>query len=142
MDPTRAEVLDWIEAQLATRLTPAAQSDILRATGCDGDDAVDLMAAFARRFGVNMSGYQWDMHHRARRGMLQPGWPLPLRTPHGVPVPLSLTALHLAASTRRWPLTYPKTTPTPDYSWANLPLLAVGLPGLTLLLLWAIPRLF
>ncbi len=139
MGPSRAEVLDWIEGQLATRLSPSDQSNILRAAGCDGEDASGLMQAFARQFGVDLAGYQADMHHNANQSMAHIGWPIPLPKPH---IPLSLTALHLAATTKSWPLTYPKSAPTPDHTWANLPLLILGLPALTLFLLWVLPHIF
>ncbi len=142
MDPTRAEVLDWLEAELATRLSPAAQSDILRAASCAGDDAAELMEAFGKRFSVDMAGYRWDWHHHSEGSLLHIGWPIAVSPPYCVHLPLSLHALHLAAKTGRWPLVYPPATPAADFSWANLPLLALGLPALTLLLLWVMPRLF
>ncbi|MES2665288.1 MAG: hypothetical protein V4712_04260 [Pseudomonadota bacterium] len=142
MDPTRAEVLDWIEGQLATRLSPADQADILRAAGYGGAGALTLMQDFARHFGVDLTGYQPAMHHAPDRGLLQMGWPIPARAPQGVAFPVSLTVLHQAASLKRWPVTYPGSAPAANYAWANLPLLILGLPALTALLLWVMPRLF
>lgn len=139
--PSRAEVLDWLERQLGQSLSPAAQSDILQATGREGAQAEALMAGFAARFGVDLTGFRPRMHARAEAQVLRPGWPFAIPAPHGAAVPLSVSLLHAAATLGHWPVRYPVLPPARDLSAANLPLLAAGLVGATLLVLWAVPRL-
>lgn len=139
MKPSRAEVLEWVQGRLGQALTPAAQADVLSATGCDGEEAAALTDAFAARFAVDMRAYRPEMHHHSAGHLLRPGWPFPLP---GVRVPLSVSLLHQAAVEGRWPVAYPDLPPERDLSLANLPLLLCGLTGATLLVLWAVPRLF
>jgi len=142
MDPTRADVLDWLEGVVGARLTPAAQADVLAAARCDGDAAEALMGRFAARFGVDMRGYRPDMHHRRAGDLLRPNWPFPVQPRHGVLVPVSVSLLHGAAVARRWPVRYPDLPASRDLSFANLPLVMLGLVAATLLVLWLVPRIF
>ncbi len=142
MQPTRDEVLDWLEARFARRLPALQQADVLRATGCDGSDADALIRDFAERFGVDMRGYRPMMHHHGDGRRLRPSWPVAVTPEHGVLVPLSVSLLHGAAVHRRWTVRYPDLPVAQDLSWVNLPLLATGLVAATMAVLWAIPRLF
>ena len=139
---SRAEVLYWLQGWLGRDLTPADQADVLSATGREGAEAEALVAAFAARFGVDMAGYRLAMHARSPGQALRPGWPIPAPPPHGAVVPLSVSLLHTAALAGRWPVRYPVLPQVRDLSFANLPLLAIGLIGITLAVLWAVPRLF
>lgn len=138
MTPTRAEVLDWVQDWTGRSLSPVEQADLLRATTTAGDS---LVIAFAARFGVDLTGYRPRMHDLGGQ-VLRPDWPLPVVPPHGVAVPLSVSLLSAAAQAGRWPVTYPDLPAVRDPSAANVPLLAVGLVAVTLLVLWALPRLF
>lgn len=142
MTVTRAEVLDWVQGWLGMTLPPAAQADVLQASGREGEGAEALVAAFAARFGVDMTGYQPLMHARSRGQALRPGWPFPTPLPHGAVVPLSVSLLHAAAVARRWPVRYPRLPVARDLSVANVPLLMAGLIAATLVVLWAVPVLF
>lgn len=142
MTPSRIEVLEWLQGWLGQDLTPAGQSDVLAASGRDGAEANALVVAFAERFGVDMTGYRLRMHARSNGQALRPGWPILVPPPHGAMVPLSVSLLHAAAVTHRWPVTYPVLPEVRDLSVVNLPVLAAGLIGMTLLVLWAVPRLF
>lgn len=142
MTPSRADVLEWLEGRLGRELPPAAQADVLQATGREGSDAEALVAAFAARFGVDMTGFRPRMHARSDGQALRPHWPIPAPPPHGAIVPLSVSLLHAAAVAGRWPVRYPVLPPARDLSLANLPLLAAGLVAVTLLVLWGVPRIF
>lgn len=142
MQPSRDEVLNWLEARFARKLPAAQQADVLRATGYDGHDAEALMRDFAESFGVDMRGYRAMMHHHGDGRRLRPSWPVPVTPVHGALVPLSVGLLHRAAVDRRWTLHYPNLPVAQDLSWINLPLLAAGLLAATVAVLWAIPRMF
>lgn len=137
---SRDEVLDWLQDWLGTPLPPQAQADILQASGRDGAAAEALIAAFAARFTVDMAGFRPRMHSKAQA--LRPDWPFPVQPAHGALVPLSVSLLHAAAVAGRWPVRYPVLPPARDLSLANVPLLMTGLIGATLVVLWALPRLF
>ncbi len=141
MTMSRAEVLDWVQDRLGRELAPDAQADLLRETGREGA-AEALIADFAVRFEVDMTGYQPQMHTRRANQLLRPDWPFPAPPPHGVAVPLSVSLLHRAAVAKRWPVRYPVLPVARDLSLANVPLLMTGLIAATLLVLWAVPRLF
>jgi Protein of unknown function (DUF1493) len=136
MDATRAEVQDWLEARTGRPLSAADQADLLAAAGLDGQTAQALIDSFAARFGVNLAAFRPQAHFtpEGRRG--PPGWPIPAA--REVRFPLSLTLLHHAAETGRWPAGPALPDPPPGWHWLNLLLLLLGLPALTALLLAAL----
>lgn len=139
MTPSRDMVLDWVQDWAGVGLTPAEQSDVLRAAGHDTDRAEAVILAFATKFGVDMAGYRPPMHAHGAGQSLRPDWPVPMQPPHGVVVPLSVSLLHAAALARRWPVIYPTLPLVRDLSVLNVPLLMAGLVGAALLVLAVVP---
>jgi len=141
MAPSRDEVLEWLQGTMRRPLTPAQQADLLFATDRIGEDADALIEAFARRFGVEMSGFDRAMHCHDERRLLLPHWPIPSPPRHGAWVPLSVTQLHRAAVEGRWPVVYPTLPVVRDLSWLNPILTIPGLVAATALVLWLVPTL-
>ncbi|MGL6210974.1 MAG: hypothetical protein ACRC14_14220 [Paracoccaceae bacterium] len=141
MEPSRAQILEWLEGRLGRTLTTVEQSDVLAASGHDGDDAVALIKAFGAQFGVDLGPYRGDMHHAGEGGLWHPTWPVPASSVHGVRVPISVTLLQNAAAVKTWPVTYPNLARVRDLSWANIPILLCGLPIATLCVLWIVRQL-
>lgn len=131
--PARDTVLAWLESRLGRTLTPAEQADIFAATGLTGQAADDLIADFAKEFGVDLTQYD-PLAHREEDGT-RPGWPIPHRPKLGLLLPVSVTLLHLSALAGEWRQRMPDLRPSRGLAWANLPLLLIGLPVLTALLL-------
>jgi len=71
----------------------------------DGDEASEMMAAFAREFGVNMQDYSHDRYF-GREGIRDPistlwGWLT--KSSRAKYEPLTVRDLVRAAATKRWP---------------------------------------
>jgi hypothetical protein len=76
--------------------------------GVDGDAAGALMAAFAIRFGANLSDFRFTRHFRLRAGCNPLLW-LPMARWRGLPdVPLTVGDLVVAAAAGRWVMRYPE----------------------------------
>lgn len=79
-------------------------SDLERDVGVTGDDAGDLMTAYAREFGVDLTEFEF-LRHFGREGCL-PGFGLYWRFRHGYAigaVPVTPRLLADAARQGRWP---------------------------------------
>ena len=144
MTVRRVDVLDWVQGWTGKTLPPAAQADLISATGAPADA---LIADFGRRFAVDLTGYRPAMHDGGGQAW-RPGWPFAVRPPCGVAVPLSVSLLHAAALAGRWPVRYPDLPPVRelpllrDLSLLNVPLMVAGLVGVTLAVLWLVAALF
>ena len=77
--------------------------------GCTGDDAAELMAEFAREFGVDLTGFQFSRHFGAEapatpwsllRGLVV--WLATGRTGEPSPDPVTVARLVDAAARGRW----------------------------------------
>lgn len=132
--PSREAVLAWLQARIGRPLTPAEQADVLAAAGAEGEAADRLIAAFAAEFHVDMTGYSPEAHRDASATQ-QPGWPIRRLPPLGLRLPIPVSLLHASALAGRWVERLPDLRPARSAAWANLPLLLVGLPVLTALLL-------
>jgi hypothetical protein len=126
--PARADIVTFIEREWRHRLTPLEQADVLAALRFDGDDALAFMDRFAAEFRVDLTGYERAFHHLDAAGLLRPGWPLPVRHPFGVRLPIAVSTLVRAAQTGRWPVQYPLLPPASQRTWLNAPLILIGLP--------------
>lgn len=133
--PSRDAVLAWLEARIGRPLSPAEQADVLRAAHADGDDAETLMQSYAAEFNVDMAAWRPDLHHDDDSALVQPGWPIHRPPAFGLRLPVSLTLLHASALAGRWVERLPDLRPTRSLHWLNLPLLLVGLPALTALII-------
>ncbi|WP_347312184.1 hypothetical protein [Defluviimonas sp. SAOS-178_SWC] len=94
----RADVVAFVEGYFGRPISGAAASDVLAATGCEGDDAFEFLQAFAEHFGVDLAGYRWEFHHADEGALLNSGWPF--RPPHRkvARIPVTLDILVQAAS--------------------------------------------
>lgn len=133
--PSRDAVLAWLETRIGRPLSPADQADILRAARADGADALRLMQAYATEFNVDMAAWRPDLHHDDESALVQPGWPIHRPHAFGLRLPVSLTLLHASALAGHWVERLPDLRPARSRAWANLPLLLVGLPLLTALII-------
>lgn len=133
--PSRDAVLAWLEGRVGRPLSPADQADILRAARADGDDALRLMQAYAAEFNVDLGAYRPELHHDDEGALLQPGWPIRRPQAFGLRLPIAVTLLHASALAGHWVERLPDTRPARNLAWANLPLLLIGLPLLTALII-------
>jgi hypothetical protein len=116
-------------AAVSAELTPgtALQSDL----GLYGDDIEDLLAEYAARFGVDLSGYVWYFRtgEEGNGGFGAAIFPPPNRKVREIPITVGM--LHRFAESGRWAVEYPPHDPPrrrPDL-WINLAVLiaAAGL---------------
>ncbi len=133
--PSRDAVLAWLETRIGRPLSPADQADILRAARADGTDAVKLMQAYAAEFNVDMGRYRPELHHDDEAALLQPAWPVRRPPAFGLRLPVAVSLLHASALAGHWVERLPDLRPARNLAWANLPLLLVGLPLLTALII-------
>lgn len=129
MPEVRAAIEDLIRRHSGCTELPPPDADLLDAINIDGDDASELMEAFAVRFHVDLSGYRWFYHHGPE------GFPLfgrfwgrafEVRR-----IPITIALLEQAAALGRWPVEYPNlpATEVENRSWARLQItIGVGLP--------------
>jgi hypothetical protein len=71
-----------------------------------GDDMDDLLAAYAKRFGVNLSGYLWYFH-TGEEGWNIGGLIFPPPNARVRQMPITVGMLHDFAQLGRWGLEYP-----------------------------------
>ena len=65
------EIMNLIQEQMGVKSTRLNSSSTLqRDVGMDGDDADEFMRRFARRFSVNMEGFQFEKYFGPERGFL------------------------------------------------------------------------
>lgn len=133
--PTRDAVLAWLQARIGRQLTPAEQADVLAAARAEGDAADALMAAFAAEFNVDMAGWRPELHRDDQAALLQPGFPIRRPPAFGLRLPVPVSLLHASALAGRWVERLPDLRPARNLAWLNLPLLLVGLPLLTALVI-------
>jgi len=131
--PGREDIVMFIERRSGRRLTALQEADVLAALDLDGDEAVALIDAFAKEFGVDLTGYEARFHHRDAGRVLRPGWPFPAPPLFGVRLPIAVSVLSRAAQTGRWPVVYPVLTVARSRQWLNAPLILIGLPLLVAL---------
>lgn len=105
---TSDDITEFLAEQTGVKranITP--ESRLVEDLGLDGDDFFELEQAFARRFGVDMSGYRWYFHH-AEEGLMSLGgllFPPPnARVGH---IPITVTLLLNSANAGRWLIDYP-----------------------------------
>lgn len=138
--PTRAEVLAWVEARAGRPLSGAEQADLVAAL--PESLAGTLVPDFAAMFGVDLQDHDPDLHRVEHGGLLHIGWPFPVTSPYGLRLPVSVTLLHASALAGHWRLDPPAPQTRTDWSWVNPLLLGLGLPLLTLGLLWLVRSIF
>ncbi len=128
-DVSRDQILQFAESELGKALPVEKQSDILRLTGTDGDDAVGFIAAFGKAFSVDLTGYEPAQHHFGEGWAVSLSWPFANPRIEHSKVPLSISLLHRAATEGRWPMTYPERRATAPAPWhlLNFPILLIGL---------------
>ncbi len=108
--PTFDEVAEFVKEHAAFRgpMTEATslQSDIR----LYGDDVDDLLAAYAERFGVDLTGYLWYFHTGEEGFNLGAVFfpPPNARVPE---IPITLGMLHDFARRGRWAVEYPRHSP-------------------------------
>ncbi|MFT3998285.1 MAG: DUF1493 family protein [Asticcacaulis sp.] len=120
--PELSELCDLIEESCGLRpetdpeIDPEA--DLLEELEIWGDDVHALLADFARRYDVDMSGYLGYFHTGEEGGGIGN---LFVKTPHDrVPyIPITLSLLQEAARLKRWPIDYPPHT-LPRYRWDTI----------------------
>jgi hypothetical protein len=105
--PTIDEVIAFVREETGFRgpLTEATslQTDI----GVYGDDMYEFMAAYAKRFAVDLSGYLWYFHTGDE------GWPnigsMFFPSPHSLvsEIPITVSMLHDFAERGKWAVEYP-----------------------------------
>ena len=102
-----AEVEQWLAGYLGRQLTATDPNDILGSLRYEGDDADELMEAFAQQFSVDMADFNpWHHyvadeppHFRRFRSVSETGQPLD-------DLPISLTDLVEAAQVGKWMVDY------------------------------------
>jgi hypothetical protein len=113
--PTFDEVAAFVRQQTGfrARLTDATalQSDV----GVYGDDMTDFLAACARRFGVDLSGYLWYFH-TGGEGFNLGGVFFPPPNARVREIPITVGMLQDFAQRGRWAVEYPQHEP-PGYRW-------------------------
>jgi len=137
---SRAAVLAWTEARAGRPLSGAEQADLMAALPAGA--SVALVPEFAAAFSVDLQDHDPDLHRIDEGGALQIGWPFPVVSAQGLRLPVSISLLHAAAQAGHWRLEPPAPQYRTDWSWANPLILGVGLPLLTLGLLWLVRALF
>ena len=131
-------MLAFVEGHAGRALTSAEQADVLRATGEDGDSAVEFIDRFGKEFSIDMASYAWAFHHVDEGTLLRVGWPIPSGHHRALRFPLSVTLLTTAARTGQWPVRYPQRPAVASWHWLNWPLILLGLPAVVALGLWLI----
>lgn len=137
---SRVEVLAWVQSCAGRALDGVEQADLLASLPLAL--AETLVSDFAVAFDVDLQGYEPDLHRLDRTGPLRLDWPVPAPRAKGQRIPVSISLLVAAAQAGTWPLTPPEPMSRPDFSWVNLPVLGLGLPLLTLALLWLVRAVF
>jgi hypothetical protein len=127
--PTFEEVAAVVREQTAHRgpLTEATtlQSDI----GVYGDDMDDLLSAYSKRFGVDLSGYLWHFHTGEEGAFSIGGAIFPPPNARVQEIPITVGMLYRFAELGRWAVEYPPHKPPrrrPDL-WINLAVVAAVL---------------
>jgi hypothetical protein len=109
--PSFDQVATFVREQTGfrPRLTDATslQSDV----GVYGDDMNDLLAAYARRFGVDLSGYLWYFH-TGEEGFNPGGVFFPPPNARVPKIPITVGMLHDFAQHGRWAVEYPQHEPS------------------------------
>lgn len=133
MHTTRAELVSMISNKIGVDKTEVTDDiDINLGLGCTGDDFHELMEEFALTFNVDMTSYRWYFHTEEEGFGSIGSWffkPPNERVQH---IPVNLRVLLEAASTRRWPLTYPQHE-IPKRRWD----LTINLVLLIVVAVWA-----
>ena len=111
-------------------------ADIEKDLGCTGDDFFELMEAYSKRFGVDMSGFLWYFHTQAEGHNLGS---LIARSPdqHVQRIPVTLDVLVHSALNRKWSVVYPPHQ-IPEQRWDIRINQLLGLAVIT----WAVISLF
>lgn len=83
-------------------------TDIFEDLGVDGDDFFELMEDFAEKYGVDLSDYLWYFHHGTE------GFSFVGAMFRVYPQRIAVTPRILleCANTKKWPIQYPKHTPS------------------------------
>jgi hypothetical protein len=123
-----ADIKNLVSSHTATPADQiAADTDIFGPEGLHGDDCDAMLADFAKRFDVDMSGYLWYFHH-AEEASFNPGGLL-FKPPNTrvARIPVTPELLLEAAAQHRWPVSYPShSLPRHRYDmWLNWGFIAV-----------------
>jgi hypothetical protein len=103
-------VADFVARELGVRRERIRPETLVEdELGCTGDDAGDLMEAFAREFGVDLAGFQFDRHFGPENGAtpwsLLRGlviWAATGRRGDPSPEPVTVARLAEAVARGRW----------------------------------------
>ena len=67
---TEQELIEFLASERSIKPSKISMSSQLgRNLGVDGDDAVELMEAFAKRFNVNLTGYDHNVYFGPEAGL-------------------------------------------------------------------------
>jgi hypothetical protein len=120
--PTFEMVAALVREQTAYR-GPLTESTTLQSDiGVYGDDMGDLLTAYSKRFGVDLSGYLWYFHTSEEGAFSIGGVLFPPPNAKVQEIPITVGMLHHFAELGRWAVKYPPHEPPryrPDL-WINL----------------------
>ena len=68
------ELLEFVAHELRVQPSRLRATTSLRELGVDGDDGIELLAAFATRFSVNLSGFDASLHFGPEAGFSPIAW--------------------------------------------------------------------
>ncbi|WP_020475681.1 DUF1493 family protein [Zavarzinella formosa] len=125
--PTFEDVVALVRERTSYQNPLTAASTLQSDIGVYGDDMDDLLSAYSKRFGVDLSGYRWYFH-TGEEGPSIGGAIFPPPDKQVREIPITLDMLHQFAELGRWAVEYPPHEPPrhrPDI-WINFGIVVFG----------------
>ena len=108
MRVTTEEMACFARKLARTRKTLGLDIDLFREARIDGDDAIEFMCEYSKKFNVNMDDYLWYFHH-GEEGLMSLGAIFFAPPNYRVnKIPITIRLLTNCANAGKWNIDYPE----------------------------------